>query len=370
MKIGILTFHRVYNYGAVLQAYCTQKILDDLNIENEIIDFSVPKQKDYTDLYSTKNGLKRFLKTLLLIPLHKKRLLRVRKFEYFIENLNMSEETYYSSNELSKTNNFYDSFMVGSDQVWNVRKKAEFSDAYFLNFVEEGKYKFSYASSVGIADYNDLLPKKNLLSRFDAISCRESGGTQVLKKLTGKDVKNVLDPTLLVDKMQLDKITNECKKSGYLFYYSLDGHDKKDRNIGILLFLCEKYNLKLKILTPEWPYHSCGEDLVDIGPEDFLGLIANADLVCTNSFHGTAISIKLNVPFFVLEDKKSFDERKRSILLQLGLEDRIISSKEDVYNFEEYAINYNKVNAKLEELREQSYAYLEKVIHGGCCDDK
>lgn len=58
MKIGILTFHRVYNYGAVIQAYCTQKIIDDLDIDNEIIDYTILKQKDFTDLYSRRNGLK------------------------------------------------------------------------------------------------------------------------------------------------------------------------------------------------------------------------------------------------------------------------------------------------------------------------
>lgn len=362
MKIGILTFHRVYNYGAVLQAYSTQKILEGLNIENELIDFSIPRQKDFTSLYSTKNGFKRFVKTMLLLPLHSKRAARVKKFDDYISRLNLSAKTYYREEELFETNNLYDGFMVGSDQVWNVRKKAESSDAYFLNFASDDKLKFSYATSIGTSDINDLSQKKPYIDKFAALSCREIGGTKILQKLTNKDVKNVLDPTLLVEKKCLQSIAKENNMKPYLFYYSLDGYDKKDKHKEILLELCKKFDLELKLLTPEWPYHNYGEDIVDAGPEDFLGLISNASLVCTNSFHGTALSIKLNTPFFVLESRQSNDERKRSILEQLNLKNRIISDVGDIENFDGLEIDYEVVNKKLSDLQEYSMQYLKGVL--------
>lgn len=200
MKIGILTFHRVYNYGAVIQAYCTQKIIDDLDIDNEIIDYTILKQKDFTDLYSRRNGLKRFFKTLLLIPFHSERFSRKKKFDAFINSMRLSDKKYIENEDLSETNKIYDCFLVGSDQVWNVTKKAESSDAYFLNFADEDKIKISYASSVGIAKYDDLITKKDYLKRFNAISCRESGGAEILSSIIDDKVSTVLDPTLLVDK--------------------------------------------------------------------------------------------------------------------------------------------------------------------------
>lgn len=362
MKIGILTFHRVYNYGAVLQAYSTQKILDGLNIENELIDFSIPRQKDFTSLYSTKNGFKRFVKTMLLLPLHFKRATRVKKFDDFISRLNLSAKTYYREEDLFETNNLYDGFMVGSDQVWNVRKEAESSDAYFLNFVSDDKFKFSYATSIGISDINDLYEKKTYLDKFVGLSCREIGGTKILQKLTNKDVKNVLDPTLLVERNCLQSLVKENNYKPYLFYYSLDGYDKRDEHKEILLKLCKKFNLELKLLTPEWPYHNYGEDIVDAGPEEFLGLINNASLVCTNSFHGTALSIKLNKPFFVLESEQSNDERKRSILEQLNLKNRIISDMSDIENVDWLGLDYRVVNEKLRNLQEYSMQYLKDVL--------
>lgn len=362
MKIGILTFHRVYNYGAVIQAYCTQKIIDDLDIDNEIIDYTILKQKDFTDLYSRRNGLKRFFKTLLLIPFHSERFSRKKKFDAFINSMRLSDKKYIENEDLSETNKIYDCFLVGSDQVWNVTKKAESSDAYFLNFADEDKIKISYASSVGIATYDDLITKKDYLKRFNAISCRESGGAEILSSIIDDKVSTVLDPTLLVDKNYLLRLKSNMKTEPYILYYSLDGFDQRKRNLDVLKKLADKFGLKVKFITPEWPCHKIGEDLRDVGPDDFLSLISNAEIVCTNSLHGTALSIKLGIPFYVLEEKNVKDERKRSILKQLDLEERIISSCDEVENIIDYHINFNGINIKLNKLMESSSLYLKKAL--------
>lgn len=362
MKTGVLTFHRVYNYGAVLQAYSTQKILDDIGIENEIIDFSMPKQRDFTSLYSTKNGIKRFFKTLLLVPYHHYRKSRIDKFDRFILKMKLSPRMYYDSRDLVETNSRYSCFLVGSDQIWNVTKKAEFSDGYFLDFVDGEKDKISYASSIGNASYEELLSKKKYLERFKYISCREKGGASILSSIIGKNIPAVLDPTLLVDKSHLLTIASENNEKSYILYYSLDGYDSRENNIDILSKMANKFGLKIKFVTPEWPKHKFGEDIINAGPEDFLGLIKNASLVCTNSFHGTALAIKLNTAFYVLEKRNIQDERKRSILIQLGLENRIISSVNEVDMIEDYNIDFNEVNISLEKLRKDSLNYLKKAF--------
>lgn len=362
MKKGILTFHKVYNYGAVLQAYCMQEIVNTLSGDAEIIDFSMPKQKDFTSLYSTRNGLKRFVKTILLIPFHQKRFRRIKKFDQFISKLPLSTDAYRSADELKKTNDIYDIFIVGSDQIWNVSKKAEFSDAYFLSFAKRDKKKISYAASIGTAGVDDLVTYKKLLKNFDKISCREENGSKVIEEITGNQVPTVLDPTLLVERSVLDGLAAEYKDT-YILYYSLDGFDKRKNNMDILKALSEKYGLKIKYITPEWPIHADGEDVMDAGIEDFLGLIKNAVLVCTNSFHGTALSIKMNTPFFVLESRDSKDERKRSLLKQLDLMDRIISSSDEINVLNSYTIDFEMVNKKLDVLRAKSENYLKNALN-------
>ena len=364
MKIGILTFHRVYNYGAVIQAFCTQKILDELNIDNELIDFSILKQRDFTALYSTHNGMKRFIKTLLLLPYHKNRKIRVGKFDDFTNNImRLSDCMYKNEEDLKETNKIYDVFMVGSDQIWNVTKKAESSDAYFLKFADDTKGKFSYASSIGTADINDLMAKKKMLESFQAVSCREIGGAEILTKVINREVSTVLDPTLLIKKEVLVNIIKKYDiNRNYILYYSLDGFDKRKNNLDILEHLSQKYNWEVAFITPEWPKHDFGFDIIDAGPEEFLYLINNANLVCTNSFHGTALSIKLNKEFLVLEDVNSKDERKRSILKQLELEHRIVKSVDESYQISQQKIDYSKVNQKLEELQNNSAQYLNEAL--------
>lgn len=363
MKTGILTFHRVYNYGAVLQAYCTQKILDDLGIENEIIDFSMPGQQDFTSMYSTRNGVKRFLKTLLLVPFHHDRKNRIKKFDAFISSMRLSKRTFRREKELQEAGGDYDIYLAGSDQIWNVTKKAEASDAYFLDFVREGKTRLSYAASLGDASYEDLLDKKDFLCQFQNISCREKGGAEILSRITGRNVPVVLDPTLLVNMDRLLEKTKPYSSEPYLLYYSLDGFDKRKKHMDILNQLSAKFGLVIKYLTPEWPWHSNGEDLISAGPEDFLGFIQNAGLVCTNSFHGTALSIRLHTPFYVLERKNIKDERKRSILNQLGLEERILSDTAEVEGIRNYGVDFDAVNLKLKGLQQRSYDYLELVFN-------
>lgn len=362
MKTGVLTFHRVYNYGAVLQAYSMQMILDDMGIENEIIDFSPLRQRDSTSLYSTRNGIRRFGKTMLLLPFHRARKTRQIKFDHFISRMRRSAKIYSSVKELNETNSLYDRFLVGSDQVWNVKKKREASDGYFLNFVSDNKEMVSYASSTGNASYEELVSKQNYLCRFHYISCREKGGAGVLSRITGQDIPTVLDPTLLVNQERLLELAKTYRDEPYILYYSLDGYDKRKNNLDILSGLSDKFGLKIRFITPEWPGHCFGKDIIDAGPEEFLGLIKNANLVCTNSFHGTALSVRFNVPFYVLEARNVDDERKRNILQQLGLEKRILSTADEVEMIGDYRMEFGEANIKLERLREKSYAYLKRAL--------
>ena len=359
--IGILTFHRAYNYGAVIQAYALLQECKKIGLEKvEIIDYIIPTLTDYTDIISVKNGPKRFMKSFLLLPRISKRISRKKKFNNFINNrMTLSPWKVDKADDMKKIIERYNSIIVGSDQIWNVKKEAEFEKIYFLPFGGSTVKKIAYAPSIGISLRQDLLPYADWISEFDYISCREKGGSKELSDVTGREVQTVLDPTLLIDKEIILSLTHQTKEKPYLLYYSLDGFDKRNRNMDLIKEIGEKYNLDIKLITPEWPYHnSIGEDIIDAGPEDFLTLINNASLVCTNSFHGTALSIKLERPFFVLEKKDSQDERKRSILSLLRIEERIISNSKDIADFPSYIMDYEEVKKRLSKLQESSLEFL------------
>ena len=161
-KVGIVSCYFKHNYGSMLQAYATQKILDDMGIENETI--NIDKNIDF------KNGKKKyylgqilnfsFIKTkfgMLKLKLDKKLnkdsgnniKIRDKKHDEFISNFNLTKpyETYNELTEMCEKN--YTSVLVGSDQLWlpvNV-----VADYYTLNFVPEKINKISYSTSFGFS---------------------------------------------------------------------------------------------------------------------------------------------------------------------------------------------------------------------------
>jgi hypothetical protein len=362
--IGIITFHAAHNYGAIMQAHSLQQVILSLGFDCKIIDFRTPAQIDFSSYKTKRNGIKSMVKNFLLLPYKAQYRLRSEKLERFINNSLLLTERFSSERELEVCANSFDAFITGSDQVWNTLKKADTSPAYFLSFVSEEKKKISYAVSVGNAAAEDLLQVKEYIERFDAISVREMRGVQIIHELLGLESELVLDPTLLVNAECLVKLANErqTRFHDYIFYYSLDGYDKRKQNVDILTELSEKTGKKIIALTPEWPKRVVGiENVIDVGIEDFLSLINYADLICTNSFHGTALSIALNKNFLVLEKFKQEDDRKTTILKLLGLEHRMIDSVSaigEAFN----PIDYNAVNLQLEELKKHSLSFLKKAI--------
>lgn len=368
MRIGIITFHAAHNYGAVIQAYALQKYLLNNDYECKVIDFRAESQRDFNALYPHRNGMKSIVKNVLMLPYDKKRRLREKRFEFFLNNEISLTDTFVNEDQLSEIADEFDIFIAGSDQIWNTTKKADVSKAYFLNFVEYEKTKIAYAVSLGNAQAADLKDFVKFIRSFDAISCREKSASAIIRSFVDSQVTTVLDPTLLLDNSFFDEIVKktDIPYSNYIFYYSLDGFDKRNRNIEELKILSKRLKKSVVILTPEWPKRVRKFiNVVDAGPVEFLALIRDADIVCTNSFHGTALSISFQKDFYVLEKYDGIDDRKAGILQLLDLENRMISGAEVVKKMSIERINYANVNNRLETLRFESKDFLHTAINKG-----
>ena len=42
MRIGIITYHRAFNYGAVLQCFALQELLKSMDHEIQVVDYRQP----------------------------------------------------------------------------------------------------------------------------------------------------------------------------------------------------------------------------------------------------------------------------------------------------------------------------------------
>ncbi len=371
-KIGIITFHASHNCGSIMQTYALQTVLNKkAGYETEIINFSSKGQQELYAIENKKKSLKNLIKYIVLTPVRKQLKVIHADYERYInKNLNLSKEFYEYTEELEKIEEKYDIFICGSDQIWNI-KCPDYDDAYFLPSVNE-KVKISYAPSFGamrIEKYTDNPEKfKKMLDSFKALSIREYNGKKWLEELTGRNVELVLDPTLLLDRNDYEKIEDSSQQieEDYIFYYS-PKYDKKANNV------VEKISKKFKLPVVMWnakewiirglcfkgfktPYHQ--------NPGIYLNFIKNAKLVLTTSFHGAIFSTQYRKKFWVLKvgGMKKDDDRVYTLLDQVGLKNRFLDL--DNYNinslFEE--VNYKEYEEKLINLRRKSMEFLDENI--------
>ncbi len=322
-KIGIVSlYHNNKNYGGLLQAYALTKYISTLGYNAEQVCWNAvfhdaPKQKiKFRKIFhyvSTICWLQ--VKNILRVVWKDKINSRIQAFEKFESAIKHSEKCYDGKSFLKDCGN-YDAVVIGSDQVWNINW---YDTQYFLDFVPNDVYKFSYAASMPDVNISDEMKNivKNALEGFNAISVREKKTAAFLSELCERNVEYVIDPTLLLNVEQWDDISGdklvECK---YIFCYFLGRHKhyrKYTKKVA------KKTGLKIVSLP-----HLCGvakEDLnfadinlYDVSPGDFVSLIKNAEYVLTDSFHAAVFSNIYRVKYFVF-DRSGMDMSERIVTL-------------------------------------------------------
>ena len=382
-KVGLIVCYHIKNYGSVLQSYATEKLVEKEGLPYECINYK--KKKDLKFLWN--NFLRCFNITLLKTKLSfiKKKLYvkflnkdlekefikRNKIFDNFIdENFKLSVP-YHGYEELKKGMKEYSGVILGSDQVWNPMNLG--NNYYTLNFVPENMPKITYAPSFGVSKIPSyqIEKTKKYLNRIQYISVREQAGKKIIKELIDKDVPVVLDPTLMLTIDEWKEVYDKKRliKEKYIFCYFL-GNNTIHREWANEIK--EKTGYKIVILPHMDEIVKCDFNFGDIqyfeaGPKEFLNLITNAEMVCTDSFHGTVFSILNHKKFLVLNrfsgtKKASTNSRIASLLNMLKLEDRLYIGEENIYDAMEKDINYSKVDIELEKHRKESKEYLDNAI--------
>lgn len=292
MKIGILTFHRAVNYGAVLQAYALTKKLKMLEQEAEIIDYQCEKIKtDYLPNFKIKGSkLSSLVQQILSAPYM---LLKKKNFELFLDKyLPLSNK----GNDIVSMCQDYDMIIVGSDQVWQDNLIGG-DDAFFLKNVNE-KNKVSYAASFSLNNTRFNKDKLRMLNDFDSISVREHENAIYLKKELKRDIYEVCDPTLLLSLDEWINLSSQAhiNYSNYILVYNVV---KPKSMLRFADELAKKENKKVIVVTTSIKKKIDALYLRTVDPINFLGLIKKADYVITNSYHGAVFSLIYGKKFFV-----------------------------------------------------------------------
>lgn len=374
-KIGLITIHRIFNYGSVLQAYALQNICTSLGFAVEIIDYIYPNKSHRNNDYgkkldtcelSRKDKCKSLLfKCLYALPLclqHK----RIRCFMY--NKLNLSHNSYSSPEDLQLNIEKYDIYMTGSDQIWNPRYTGGDS-SFFLPFVSKEVKKIAYSSSFGISDIPKNLYDKyaEMLSSFQYISVREKSGISLVNKIAGKDAQLVLDPTLLLNEKEWGQFISKRKiKEKYILCYFLNytfnGYPYID-DLAEHLSNLTGYKLVKIARPPQKLINKNTQFEVSASPEDFISLIAHSELVLTTSFHGTAFALNFKRPMFsIVSNSANMDSRQRDLLKSVGLEHRLLEVGAKYPSLDNLKCDYTVASYKLDSLRESSLAFLKKAL--------
>lgn len=358
MKIGILTFHRAINYGAVLQCYALYRTLCDMGHDVEVIDYR-PRyiENDRRLFFVKRTNLIARIKILFAHLLdYRYRRHASKVFDKFLNNyLKFSLKV----NNPNNIPDYYDYIFFGSDQIWNPTISGGFDKVFWGQF-PKGKTKFvSYAASLGTPQ-NIAIDKwdaiNEYIKNFDNVSVREGKLLEYLKCNT--EGKVVLDPTLLASRKIFESIVVKPKETKYVLLYMLE----PDRQaISFAKKLAQQRGCKLiriRAVDNKYDKHNEYSTLSSIRPEEFLGYFKYADYIVNVSFHGTAFSVIFNKNFYTLKSKNF--ERAYGLLKSLGLEGRFVlpTDKVDMQD-----IRYDEVNKRLGELKRDSIAYIQKAIH-------
>lgn len=381
-KIGIITYFYYYNYGTMLQGYALQKVMEREGkgeYSSEIIDCRFG-EKDLSFWYYFKIRVRRFFiyftEIKRVIATFKKRDLTNAKyreennqkrqlFDDFVKQCcSMSEVTYKQSSDLYPQPPIYDIYVTGSDQTWS--PKVGLRDSLFLGFAPKDKVKAAYAPSIGVAAYSSEEEQyvREHLKDYQFVSCREKHGAEILQKLSPVKVETVLDPTLLLraDEWRNIAIKPEVPEKYILCYFIGERTYYRD----FAKQLSKQLNLPLVFIPGSNSDMKSENHLVwKSGPREFLGLIDNAEVVLTDSFHGTIFSINFGRNFYSFikhEGAKAMDNmRIIDILGRLGQSDRLLT--EYAGNEIAYApVDYTTTDSLLQEEREHSESFINKIL--------
>lgn len=369
MKIGIITMHKVLNYGSALQAYALQRKLFNLGFENEIIDYKYPqKSKGNTVKSFIKTSISFFRDAIIGFP----RLRKIKKFSAFYDNNFVLTNKVYDKLNIRENPPIYDLYITGSDQVWNPRFAG--NDVNFmLAFTPEDAGRISYASSfaTNVIDKSKAELYSKYLSRYDLISVRERSGVHIVNKLIGKDATVCCDPTILLNQDEWNLLAEQSKlKIGfkYILVYILSYMWSPYPEVYKIVEDVQKtlgYKVIFLVGRKEDAFRKNSVLIKSTGPSEFTYLFRNAEFVITTSFHGAAFSVVYDKPLVGIVNKQSdSDSRIQSLLVTIGAEKSILDYRDNISSYNREDLLKLKANQTLlEDIRKQSESYLVESIN-------
>lgn len=356
MKIGIVTITLGQNYGNRLQNYAVQQVLKKRNYKVRTF-----REKEWNNTFSYRVKARIRKKT----GYHwNKKSERIEKFEKFNKRYIKFDKHFLKRNGKNmKFEKKYDKFVVGSDQVWNTKFDI-IGKEYFLSFVKN-KPKISLAASVGLDVIDEkIYSYKIFLEQFKGISVREEKGKEILGQVIDKDIKVILDPTLMLDVEEWIQIEEKVPNiaDDYIFCYLLGNYSieytnkireyAKERNMNVYFACADQEIDAINVNNTEFAF----------SPGEFVYLIHNAEKVITDSYHAVILSLLFKRNYIVI-DRKDFNSRMKSRFETLAETFKIKSMFCENDDFSQNAqVDQENFKSELKMKRNEFNEFVDKYI--------
>lgn len=362
MKVGVITFSSSKdNYGQILQCYALQKFLEKEGHNPFLIRYTSRPQVDPTGFKP-----KSLVKYLFHFSHYVKWYYAKRKTEQdrtrYQKSVNFAHRDFagflkqhvqqtevYSADEIEANPPFADAYICGSDQIWGGDR------AYYLSFAPDEAIKIAYAPSLG--GLNQFAPAyeatmKKLLCRLNRIGMREQSGVDIINRM-GFEAEKVVDPTLLLTADDYEKIAVPPTRSGrYAFVYLLG--NPIDTSAKKIQHFVRHNGLDMVYVVSQGRNDSLPKEDLTIG--EWLGHIANAEVVITNSFHCVVFSLIFQRKFISIPLSRGFERmntRIEELLGDCGMMDNIQST-----DFSIQESDFSQFDALVEKERHHTQSFL------------
>ena len=387
-KVGIITmYHDSYNFGGLLQAYALPTALKKyFDLDAEQIDYDMSPEKE--ELEGNCNA-KTYRMGYLIYRLgiwffsrleHTNLSKRKAAFDQFIGDIPHSNQT-YDVRTISECRDQYGICVCGGDQIWSdcsidsPSYNMEEYKAYSLQFAGPRTKKIAYAPSMAVLamteEYKTIMKKG--LAEFHAISVRERSSIPLLRQITEKEIRVVVDPVLLLPETEWNDMARENNNQKYILCYLLADSIAQRRAV-------KKLARKLHLPIVTFPHilanvvRKCDLFFGDIrdyasGPREFLGLIKNAEFVITDSFHACVFSMIFRTPFAVFERDKAnrkgnMNSRIYDFLEEYHLERQLVTEEALAGMNEIPKVDFSYAHQHWKRRREESLEYLRNALKG------
>lgn len=330
--VGIVGWWFASNYGSALTYYVLGKSIEQMG--KSVIFIPVPQLNNHNWDVDTQI---------------------VEKF--MAKHFRIAKKRQYDN--LKEVNQFCDSFLLGSDQMWTESTTKLVGYSFFLDFVDKEKKKIACATSFGASKFNSDLKMRytarDYLKQFDAISVRENSGVEICRDKFGINAEQIIDPIFWEGEKVFDEIIikNDCNDlpERYLLCYMLDPDCKKR---DLVQYVAKKNQLKILTVFGLKEYEGAKNNW-NIGAivekptiEEFLLLIKNCEFLLTDSHHGTCLGIIFHKNYFAIGNEKRGIDRFTTVAKKLGTTDRILSLPTNYDVIDQISeIDYKEVDARL-----------------------